>query len=98
MRNLAATADLPGPGRRDASGAVNDAFKAWWLPDALGFSPDYDKFFLQNEDTMGLQRLLESLASGGTKALPAQVVRTEAGLELTDSKGEKVLVAVPAPP
>lgn len=91
MRGLVAAADTRGPARLEAERAVDDTFSTWWAPRQPVSLPDYEKFFLRNEETMTLLQLLAHLASS-EGALPAGVSRTSEGYEVTNFEGARLLV------
>ena len=97
MRALIAVADVPGAARAQASREL-DEVNAGCLTEALTFSPSYEKFLVRSDETRVLLQLLVDLAEGGEKPLPTGVTRTAAGLEITDTKGELLIIPVVAGP
>lgn len=98
MRELITVADLPGPARVEASLAIDAVFNGWWVPPELsGSLPDYEKFFLRNEEAMTLVQLLADVAEGVEKPLPPNVTRIPEGLQVINLEGEQLLIPVGGP-
>lgn len=93
MRQLAASADAPGPARIAASGRLDEAFNAWWMPGELSVGgPGYDRLLVRNDETAILLQLLADLAAGGERSLPPQVTREAEGLVFTNFEGVRLII------
>lgn len=94
MRGLVRLADAPGPARFDA--AVAAQLGAWGQPVHVSPSPDGFEgiLFAKADDGRLLLQLLAGLSAGDGRALPPRTRRFAGGLEFTNHKGEKVVIAV----
>lgn len=94
MRQLAASADTPGPARTEASIRLDEVFDAWWIPGELSVGgPGYEKLLVRRDETAILLQLLADLAAGGERPLPPQVTRQAEGLVFTNFEGVRLIIA-----
>ncbi|MDP1826501.1 MAG: hypothetical protein Q8L48_24745 [Archangium sp.] len=93
MRQLAANANATGLARQEASRGIDEVFNTWWMPAELSVGgPNYDRFFVRNEETAILLQLLADLATGGERPLPRRVTRETEGLVFTNFEGVRLII------